>query len=106
MSEVQTVDQTKTSITLQWRNVTGIEGYEVQYGEETNLSTTAGKENSNYSNYSTYVIHGLSSGTAYHFKIFALFKNIRSHEMSHTAATGKMLLSCYRLVADKHCNGI
>lgn len=100
MSEVQTVDQTENSITLQWRKVTGVE-YKVQYnGEEENISTTAGKE------HSTYVIHGLSSGTAYHFKIFALFQNIQSRETIYTAATGKMLLSCYRLVADKHCNSI
>lgn len=101
MSKVRTVDQNETSITLQWRKVTDIEEYKVQYNrEETNISTTVGKE------HITYVIHGLSSGTAYHFKIFALFKNISSCETIHTAATGKMLLSCYRLVADEHCNSI
>lgn len=101
MSEVQTVDQNETSITLQWRKVTGVDEYKVQYiREEENISNTVEKE------HSTYVINGLSSGTAYHFKIFALFQNIRSREMTHTAATGKMFLSCYRLVADEHCNCI
>lgn len=101
MSEVQIVNQTETSITLQWRKVTGIDEYRVQYnGEETNISTTVAKE------HSSYVIQGLSSGTEYHLKIFALFQNIPSREITYTAATGKTLLSCCGLVADEHRNGI
>lgn len=101
MSGVRTVDQNETSITLQWRKVTGVNEYKVQHNrEEANISTTVAKE------HITYVILGLSSGTAYHFKIFALFQNIPSREMPHIAATGKLLLSCYRLVADEHCNRI
>lgn len=84
-TEFKTVTQNETSVTLQWKKVDDIINYVLVFsGEEINVSASAQDE-------VIEVISNLTNMTKYDFSLFAVFENIRSSGVNHTAFTGKRL---------------
>ncbi|XP_058476426.1 receptor-type tyrosine-protein phosphatase H isoform X2 [Solea solea] len=80
--EFKSVEQTETSVTLQWKKVGNILSYTLVFnGREINVTAQDGNV------YVTETISGLSSGTKYGFSLFTVFENIRSSGVNLTAAT-------------------
>ncbi|KAM9336637.1 receptor-type tyrosine-protein phosphatase H-like [Symphorus nematophorus] len=80
--EFKSAGQNENSITLQWKKVDNISDYILLFnGSETNVSASAGDEPVNHT------ISGLTSGTTYDFRLFTLYKKIKSSGVNHTAAT-------------------
>ena len=84
----KSVDQNETSITLQWKQVDGINTYTLAYGaEEINVTASEGQEETSYT------VPGLTSGVRYDFILYSLFGNVRSSGEPLSAVTGTMLFS-------------
>ncbi|XP_068610969.1 receptor-type tyrosine-protein phosphatase H-like [Brachionichthys hirsutus] len=82
VKEIETVTQNETSVTLRWRKVSGILSYLLTFtGGETSVTASVGNE------HVTQAILGLASGTKYDLILFALFEDIRSSGLAHSAAT-------------------
>lgn len=80
-----TVTQDETSITLQWKKVNGIIGYRLKFtGREIHVNASA--------EYVSHAILGLTSGRKYNFDLFAVFANITSAGVNHTAVTGNLFV--------------
>ncbi|XP_008281521.1 receptor-type tyrosine-protein phosphatase H isoform X1 [Stegastes partitus] len=78
--ELKAVGQTETSITLQWKQVIGIDTYIlVVNGKEENITLPA--------ELVTYTVSDLTSGTRYEFSLFTVFENVSSSGVSLTAVT-------------------
>ena len=84
-AEFRTVTQTETSITLKWRKSNGLSSYVLNYnGTNASVSASAGDA-------VIQVISNLTSMTRYSFTLFAVFDNISSSGVEHTALTGTTL---------------
>ncbi|XP_056885165.1 receptor-type tyrosine-protein phosphatase H-like isoform X1 [Takifugu flavidus] len=81
VEDVQLINQTETSITLQWRKVNNIYSYILFYNE-TNVTVSASDEEKVIKE-----IDGLTSATRYSFRLFAVFENVTSSGISFSAAT-------------------
>ncbi|XP_069011805.1 receptor-type tyrosine-protein phosphatase H-like [Embiotoca jacksoni] len=82
-TELKSVGQNETSITLQWTEVPGIDWYTLVFNEtETNFTASAGLQ--------THIISDLTSGTEYKFTLFTVFENIRSSGVNLTAVTAPL----------------
>ena len=87
VKDVQSVNQTETSITLKWRKSNGLSSYVLNYnGTNASVSASAGDA-------VIQVISNLTSMTRYSFTLFAVFDNISSSGMNYSAATGNFLIS-------------
>ncbi|XP_034716486.1 receptor-type tyrosine-protein phosphatase H-like isoform X2 [Etheostoma cragini] len=78
--EFKSVDRNETSITLQWKTVTGILNYILKFnGTENDVPASGPLGN--------YMLSGLTSMTEYNFTLFTVFKDIRSSGVIITAFT-------------------
>lgn len=77
------IEQTETSITLQWKQVKDIQEYVVLFNHnEKNVSSEEG--------IIKYRISNLESGTKYEFDVFTLYETLRSSGTNTSGATGEM----------------
>ncbi|XP_060885014.1 receptor-type tyrosine-protein phosphatase H-like [Labrus mixtus] len=81
-TELKSVEQTETSITLRWKKVGDILNY-VLVHNQLQENVTASKDQE----FVTKTIIGLMSGTKYDFSLFVLFHDVNSSGLSYTAAT-------------------
>lgn len=79
------LNQTESSITLEWEKVDNITGYTLKLGKD--------EEKVPASN-STFTWSSLHPGTLYNFTLFTLFENISSSGKNFSAATGQMISLC------------
>ena len=82
--QFQSVEQTETSVTLQWNKVNGSLKYTlVSSSGEMNITALEGDQQVNHT------ISDLRSGTKYDFSLFTVFETVRSSGVNLTAVTGK-----------------
>ncbi|XP_049916554.1 receptor-type tyrosine-protein phosphatase H-like isoform X2 [Epinephelus moara] len=79
--DFQSVDQTETSVTLQWKKVGNFNYTLVLNEKEINITASEGSEPE------TRTISGLTSGTRHEFTLYTLFKEARSSGVPTTAFT-------------------
>ncbi|XP_033467887.2 receptor-type tyrosine-protein phosphatase H-like isoform X1 [Epinephelus lanceolatus] len=79
--DFQSVDQTDTSVTLQWKKVGNFNYILVLNEEETNITASEGSEPERHT------ISGLTSGTRHEFTLYTVFKDARSSGVPTTAFT-------------------
>ncbi|KAI3365008.1 hypothetical protein L3Q82_001162 [Scortum barcoo] len=80
--EFKQVNQTETSVTLQWNKVGDILNYRLEF-DGRKLNVTALKEQGQV----TYTIQDLTNGTEYSVTLFTVFKNVSSSGVNLTAVT-------------------
>ncbi|XP_069547639.1 receptor-type tyrosine-protein phosphatase H-like [Brachyistius frenatus] len=82
-TELKSVEQNETSITLQWTEVSGIHRYTLVFNRtETNFTALEGPRR--------HTIADLKSGTEYKFTLFAVLDSIRSSGVNLTAVTAPL----------------
>uniref|UniRef100_A0A3B4VN80 protein-tyrosine-phosphatase n=2 Tax=Seriola dumerili TaxID=41447 RepID=A0A3B4VN80_SERDU len=78
----KSVNQSQTSITLQWKKVDNILNYTLKFNEEEkNVTVSEGQEQVKHT------ISGLTSGTEYNFILYTVLREIRSTGVNLTAFT-------------------
>ncbi|KAK9530484.1 hypothetical protein VZT92_011980 [Zoarces viviparus] len=78
----KSVEQSETSITLQWNKVKDILNYTLKFsGGEINVTASVGQD------LVTHTILDLTSGTSYSFTLFTVFGKVRSSGVKHDAPT-------------------
>ena len=81
--EFTAVDQSETSITLQWKQVKDFQNYTLVFNErEINVTSSSGTGN--------YIVLDLTTGTGYEFKLLTVFEYARSRVVDLMAATGEL----------------
>ncbi|XP_074477046.1 receptor-type tyrosine-protein phosphatase H-like isoform X9 [Sebastes fasciatus] len=77
----KSLDQTETSITLQWEKVENISNYIIAFNaSEINVPASAAQQ-------VNHTISGLTSGTEYNFTLFTVFETVKSRGVNHLAVT-------------------
>ncbi|XP_059180532.1 receptor-type tyrosine-protein phosphatase H-like [Centropristis striata] len=80
--ELKSINQSETSITLQWKKVDDILSYRLMFNEtEIDVSASEGEQNP------TYTVLNLTSGTKYDFTLYSLFENVQSSGEKLSAVT-------------------
>ncbi|XP_062415949.1 receptor-type tyrosine-protein phosphatase H-like isoform X3 [Pungitius pungitius] len=81
--DLKSVNQTETSITLQWKKVDNILNYKLVVNGERKESATGSMEEE----YVTHKISNLTCGTRHNFTLFTEFENITSTGVNYSAPT-------------------
>lgn len=87
------IGQNETSVTLEWRKITGYT-YELKFQNGTSLINTTETNQE----LETQTVSSLTAGTEYNFTLFSVHESDRSSGLNFTAVTGRWTLDTFSAI--------